>query len=293
MKIALVGANGQLGSDLARVLPARGHDLVPLTHADVEVSDAESVEAMMAAHRPELVLNTAAFHKVDACEEEVGQAFAVNTFGVRTLALACRMHGAVLAHMSTDYVFGGDEARQTPYVETDRPAPINVYGISKLAGEHFVRYLLDRHFVFRVCGLYGVAGSSGKGGNFVELMLRLTQAGKDIRVVDDQRLTPTYAVDLAHQIGAVIETEHYGLYHATSRGDCTWYEFAAEIFRQSGLSPNLGRAKTGDFGERATRPAYSVLENRALQEIGLDQMRPWQEALGAYLEERKSGREDP
>jgi dTDP-4-dehydrorhamnose reductase len=287
MKIALIGANGQLGSDLAKILPARGHDLIPLTHADVEVSDADSVEAMMAAHRPKLVLNMAAFHKVDACEEEVGQTFAVNTFGVRTLALACRTHGAALAHMSTDYVFGGDRARQTPYVEMDRPAPINVYGISKLAGEHFVRYLLDRYFVFRVCGLYGVAGSSGKGGNFVELMLRLAQAGKDIRVVDDQRLTPTYTVDLAHQTAAVIETEHYGLYHATSQGDCTWYEFAAEIFRQSGLSPSLGRAKTGDFGERATRPAYSVLENRALQEIGLDQMRPWQEALRAYLEERQ------
>jgi len=159
--------------------------------------------------------------------------------------------------MSTDYVFGGDETRTTPYLETDAPAPINVYGVSKLAGEHLVRYLLERHFIFRVTGLYGVAGSSGKGGNFVELMLRLAREGKDIRVVDDQRLTPTYTVDLAQQIAAVIETEHYGLYHATSQGDCTWYEFAAEIFRQSGLGPNLGRAKTGDFGEKATRPAYT------------------------------------
>jgi len=113
--------------------------------------------------------------------------------------------------------------------------------------------------------------------------------GKDIHVVDDQRLTPTYTVDLAHQIAAVIETQHYGLYHATSQGSCTWYEFAAEIFRLSGLTPKLEPAKTGDFGEKATRPAYSVLENRALQKIGLDRMRPWQEALAAYLAERRSG----
>jgi len=288
MKIALIGASGQLGSDLAKVVPARGHDLVPLTHADVEITDHASVEAMMAAHRPELVLNMAAFHKVDLCEEKTERTFAVNTFGVRTLALACCRHDVVLVHISTDYVFGGDSARRTPYVETDTPAPINVYGVSKLAGEHLIRYLLDRHFIFRVTGLYGVAGSSGKGGNFVELMLRLAREGKDIRVVDDQRMTPTYTIDLARQIAVMIETEHYGLYHATSQGDCTWYEFAAEIFRQSGLSPNLGRAKTGDFGEKATRPAYSVLENRALQQIGLDQMRPWQEALGVYLQERNA-----
>lgn len=288
MRVALIGANGQLGSDLAKVVFARGHDLAALTHADVEVTDVASIEAMMQRHNPEIVLNMAAFHKVDVCEEEVENTFAVNVYGVRNLALACRAHGAALVHMSTDYVFGGDETRTTPYLETDAPAPINVYGVSKLAGEHIVRYLLERYFIFRVTGLYGVAGSSGKGGNFVELMLRLAREGKDIRVVDDQRLTPTYTVDLAQQIAAVIEMEHYGLYHATSQGDCTWYEFAAEILRQSGLSPNLGRAKTGDFGEKATRPAYSVLENRVLQGIGMDMMRSWQEALADYLQERRT-----
>jgi dTDP-4-dehydrorhamnose reductase len=284
MRIALIGAHGQLGSDLAKVLQPV-HDLVLLNHAEIEVADPQSVEAMMQNHKPDIVLNTAAFHKVDVCEEQVEQTFAVNVYGVRNLALACRAHDATLVHMSTDYVFGGDQARDTPYTETDVPAPINVYGVSKLAGEYFVRYVLDRYFIFRVSGLYGVAGSSGKGGNFVELMLRLAREGKDIRVVDDQRLTPTYTVDLAKQMAAVIETKHYGLYHATSQGNCTWYEFAAEIFRQSGLNPNLSRAKTGDFGEKATRPPYSVLENEALQELEMDMMRPWQEALGAYLEE--------
>jgi len=290
MRIALIGANGQLGSDLVKVLEPL-HDLTPLTHADVEVTDAESVRAMMGRCRPDIVLNMAAFHKVDACEDEVEKTFAVNVYGVHNLALACRAHDATLVHMSTDYVFGGDKTRNSPYVETDVPTPINVYGVSKLAGEHLIRYLLDRYFVFRVTGLYGVAGSSGKGGNFVELMLRLAREGKDIRVVDDQRITPTYTVDLAKQIAAVIETRNHGLYHATSQGDCTWYEFTAEIFRQSGLSPSLSRAKTGDFGEKATRPAYSVLENKALQEIGMDMMRPWQEALADYLRERKTVRD--
>ena len=286
MKAVLIGANGQLGSDLVKALAA-DHELVGLTHADVEIADPASVEAVMQQYEPDIVLNMAAFHKVDVCEEEFERTFAVNTYGALSVARACSEHGAAMVHMSTDYVFGGDKARSTPYVETDAPAPINIYGVSKLAGEHLVRYTLERHFIFRVTGLYGVAGSSGKGGNFVELMLRLAREGKDIRVVDDQRLTPTYTVDLARQIAAVIETEHYGLYHATSPGNCTWYEFAAEIFRQSGLSPNLGRAKTGDFGEKATRPSYSVLENRMLQEIGLDMMRPWSEALNSYLDERE------
>jgi dTDP-4-dehydrorhamnose reductase len=289
VRIAIIGADGQLGSDLVKVLRPL-HDLIPLTWADVEVTSPESVEAMLRAHRPALVMNMAAFHKVDVCEDEVEQTFAVNTYGARILALACRAHNAVLLHMSTDYVFGGDQTRSTPYVETDAPAPINAYGISKLAGEFFVRYLMDRYYILRVCGLYGVAGSAGKGGNFVELMLRLAREGKPIKVVDDQRLTPTCTVDVAHQIASLIETGRYGLYHATSQGDCTWYEFAAEIFRQSGLPANLSRAKTGDFGEKATRPAYSVLENRALQAIGLDQMRPWQDALAAYLCERNQTR---
>ncbi|HLF27031.1 MAG TPA: dTDP-4-dehydrorhamnose reductase [Anaerolineae bacterium] len=287
MKIMLIGSNGQLGSDLVKALQA-SHDLVPLTHRDIEVTDYANVESALSRHRPRLVLNMAAFHKVDVCEEQIEPAFAVNAYGVRNLALACRSADAALLHMSTDYVFGGDTSRRTPYVETDTPAPINAYGISKLAGEYFVRYLLDRHFIVRVTGLYGVAGSSGKGGNFVELMLRLAHEGKLIRVVDDQRLTPTYTVDVARQVAALIETERYGLYHATSQGSCTWYEFAAEIFRQSGLSPDLSPAKTGEFGEKATRPAYSVLENKALQNIGLDRMRPWQAALAAYRGERQT-----
>jgi dTDP-4-dehydrorhamnose reductase len=282
MRIVLIGATGQLGSDLVRCLRDQ-HDLIPLAHSQIEVTEPASIEAALHAHRPELVMNMAAFHKVDICEEEIGPAFSVNSFGARNLALACRAHHAAFLHMSTDYVFGGDKSRHQPYVETDLPAPINAYGVSKLAGEQFVRYIVPHHYILRVTGLYGVAGSSGKGGNFVELMLRLAKEGKPIKVVDDQCLTPTYTVEVAGQIAALIGTERYGLYHMTSQGECTWYDFAAEIFRLSGIAPDLSPAKTGDFGERAARPAYSVLDNKALQILDLDHMCPWQEGLAAYL----------
>ena len=293
MRVAIIGANGQLGTDLTRVLRQQAkHSVVALTHADVEVTDMPSVTQMMGTHHPDLVINTAAFHKVDLCEERIEQAFAVNVHGVYHLALACRQHNAALVHISTDYVFGGDAARRAPYAESDRPAPITVYGTSKLAGENLLSFLLERRFVVRTAGLYGAAGSRVKRGNFVELMLRLAAEGRDIRVVDDQRTTPTYTVDLASQIAALIETGAYGLYHATSQGSCTWYEFATEVFRQSGLSPRLSQARTGDFGEKATRPAYSVLDNKGLRDLGLDLMRPWQEALAPYLRERDLAQQD-
>jgi len=286
MRIAIIGATGQLGSDLTRVLQAE-HEVIALTHADVEVTDVGSLAAMLAQHRPELVMSMAAFHKVDLCEEQIERAFSINAYGARNLALVCRAHEAALLYVSSDYVFGAERARRLPYFESDCPAPINVYGVSKMAGEAFVRDLCERHYVLRVTGLYGIAGPSGKGSNFVELMLRLAREGKPIRVVDDQCMTPTYTLALARQIAALIRTEQYGLFHMTCQGQCTWYEFAQEIFRQSGLTPDLQRARTGDFGERATRPAYSVLENEALKYLALDQMPDWRDALAAYLNERR------
>jgi len=189
--------------------------------------------------------------------------------------------------MSTDYVFGGDVVRRTPYTETDPPNPINVYGIAKLAGEYFVRYILDRYWIVRSQWLYGLAGASGKGGNFVELMLRLVREGREIKVVDDQTGSPTYTLDLARKIAQLIKTGHYGLYHITNTGECTWYQFACKIWELSGLNPNVAPTTTADFGATATRPTYSVLDNAALRAIGLDDMRPWEKALAAYLEERK------
>ncbi|MBN1178453.1 MAG: dTDP-4-dehydrorhamnose reductase [Anaerolineae bacterium] len=285
MRIMILGANGQLGSDLVKVL-AGDHDLLPLTHQDVDICEPVGLRAVLRRHQPEMVLNMAAYHRVDDCEANAGRTFAVNALAVGDLALACREVGSALCHISTDYVFDGQKG--SAYVETDLPKPINVYGVSKLAGEHFVCYLMDRYFIVRTSGLFGVAGSSGKGGNFVELMLRLAREGRDIRVVDDQVLSPTFTVDLARQIKALIETEAYGLYHATSHGACSWYDFTRQIFNLARLSPSLAPQTTAESGAKATRPAHSELANAALQTIALDLMRPWQEGLAAYMEARKA-----
>ena len=285
MKVILIGANGQLGNDLVKALT--GVELIPLTHRDVDICEPVGIQETLRRHAPDVVINTAAYHKVDDCETNVDKTFAVNTHGVRNLALACKEQGCALLHMSTDYVFGGDARRRTPYAETVLPSPINAYGIAKLAGEYFVRYVLDRYWIVRSQWLYGVAGASGKGGNFVELMLRLAREGRDIKVVNDQMGSPTYTLDLAAKIAQLINTEHYGLYHVTNSGACTWYQFACKIWELSGLSPNAEPTTTAAFGAVATRPAYSVLDNAALRAIDLDNMRSWQEALAAYLEERK------
>lgn len=287
MKVLLIGANGQLGSDLVRVLS--DVELVPLTHRDVDICESVGLQETLRRYAPGVVINTAAYHKVDECETNVEKTFAINTQGVRNLALACKGQGCALLHMSTDYVFGGTANRQNPYTETDPPGPINAYGIAKLAGEYFVRYILDRYWIVRSQWLYGVAGASGKGGNFVELMLRLAREGRDIKVVNDQVGSPTYTLDLAHKIAQLIKTTHYGLYHITNSGQCTWHEFASKIWELAGLSPNAEPTATADFGAVANRPAYSVLDNAALRAIGLDGMRPWEEALVAYMEERGHG----
>jgi len=284
MKILLVGANGQLGSDLVKTLA--DENLIPLTHRDMDICEPVGVRATLRRYWPEVVINTAAYHKVDECEVNAERALVVNALGVRNLALACREVGCVLLHLSTDYVFDGRKG--TAYVEADLPNPVNVYGVSKLTGEYFVQYLLDRYFIVRTSGLFGVAGSSGKGGNFVELMLRLAREGRAIRVVDDQVLSPTYTLDLVHQILALIRTEHYGLYHATSHGACSWYQLAARIFELAGLSPSLSPQTTAESGARTMRPAHSELENAALQRIGLDRMRRWDEGLAAYMEARRA-----
>ena len=175
---------------------------------------------------------------------------------------------------------------RVPYVETDSPFPLNVYGTSKLAGEYFARAIAPRHFVVRSSGLYGPAGSSGKGGNFVELMLRLAREDKPIRVVNDQRLTPTYTVDLAEKIVELISNDAYGLYHITSESDCSWYEFAGTIFKMVGLSPNFKPTMTAEFGAKAIRPSYSVLKNFGIRNAKLTEMRSWQDALRDYLKRK-------
>jgi dTDP-4-dehydrorhamnose reductase len=283
MTTLLIGANGQLGRELRYSF--NDHDLVPLTHADCEVTDPARVRDTFRKYRPELILNTAAYHRVDECEDHPARAFAVNAIVVRDLTIAAKEIGSVLVHFSTDYVYDGRQRR--PYRETDPPGPLSVYATSKLAGEYFVRAILERHFVIRTCGLYGLAGSRGKGGNFIETMLRLAAEGREIRVVDDQVLTPTSAKELARKVRQLVETRAYDLYHITNNGACSWYEFAAAIFEMVGLAPRLQQTTSAAFGARAKRPAYSVLDNANLRSVGLDDLRDWRDALKEYLEERQ------
>lgn len=282
----LIGGAGQLGSDIRtqwdELRP--GEPLVSLTHAEVDVADARGLRDRLTALEPGAVLNMSAFHRVDDIEDDPTLAFAVNATGAGNLAAVCRDLDAKLLHVSTDYVFSGDGDR--PWVETDPTEPINTYGVSKVAGEMIVRYRWAKHFIVRSCGLYGLAGSAGKGGNFVETMLRIAGEGRPIKVVDDQVLTPTATRPLAAQIVTLAATDAYGTYHATCQGECSWFDFAAEIFEQAGLKPELGRQSTAQSGARARRPAYSVLENAALKRLELDRLPDWREALAGYLASR-------
>ena len=285
MKVVLIGAKGQLGSDLTLILKTNGYEVVSLTHANVEVTDMGSIRSTLIPAQPDVVINTAAYHKVEEAEGNPAQAFAVNTIGPRNLALVCRDMELPLVHFSTDYVFSG--LKGSPYVESDPVDPANIYGVSKAAGEMVLRYLWPRHFIVRTSGLYGKVGSSGKGGNFVELMLQLAREGKSIKVVNDQILTPTSTHALALQIAALIKTDAYGTYHATCQGECTWYDFAVEIFRRAGLNSQLSPQTTTQSGVQVKRPPYSVLENANLKCIDIDLMPSWQDALQSYLTERK------
>ena len=283
-KIVLIGADGQLGTDLVSLLKPRSDlEFVPLYWNDIDVCEHVQTREILLRHRPDVVINTSAYHRVDALEDNVPRAFEVNSIAVLHLAKLCRELDSAFVHFSTDYVFGGDRTRTTPLTETDAPAPESVYGVTKVAGEYFARFYCPKHFVVRTCGLYGVAGSFGKGGNFVETMIKLAQSGKPLKVVNDQRLTPTFTLDLARKVVELAGTTAYGLYHITNRGDCTWFEFAAKIFELTGLKPELGPQSTAQSGAKATRPGYSVFAHRALEKAGLAPLRPWPEALREYL----------
>ena len=280
MKIALLGANGQLGRDLLRAL--RPHDVHALTRSDFDVTDHACVRDKLLAIRPDVVLNTTAYHRVDDCETHADVAYAVNALAVLNLIRVANELDAVLVHISTDYVFDG-RARQ-PYTEYIEPFPLSVYGNSKLAGEILVRTMAKKYFLIRTCGLYGVAGSQGKGGNFVQTMLTKAKRGERIRVVNDQVVTPTYTADLADQIAQILPTRQFGLFHMTNEGSCTWWEFASAIFELSEIEADLSPTSSDVYKTPAIRPKYSVLENARLKELRLNQMRHWRDALAAYLQ---------
>jgi dTDP-4-dehydrorhamnose reductase len=282
MKVAVLGGNGQLGTDLVRAFAENGDEAPSLSHADMEIADLASVKNALEKLQPQVIVNTTAMHHVENCELEPEKAYAVNALGARNVAGVARDLGAVLIHISTDYVFDG--GKRSPYEETDCPRPLNVYGNTKLAGEYFVRGVLDRHFVVRTSGLYGKAPCRAKGGrNFVDLMLKLAKDRGEVKVVDSEWVTPTSTRELARQVVVLSRSDAYGLYHATAEGACSWYEFAHEIFAITNTPVSLKVAGENEFPAKVPRPKYSVLENRALKLRGLNTFRSWQDGLRDYL----------
>jgi len=280
MKVAIIGSKGQLGFDLVKAFPPE--NVIPFPHEQIEVKDYSSCEKIKDLN-PDVVINTAAFHKTDACEDDPLETFSVNAIGSKNVADMCSKIKATYIYISTDYVFDGE--KREAYTEKDIPNPINTYGISKFAGEQYAK-IAGRYYIIRVSSLFGVAGARGKGGNFIETMIKKAKNKEKITVVDDMIMSPTYTKDAARMIRKIIEKNlPYGIYHASNGGFCSWYEFTKKIFKLLNLNIDLIPIKTKDLTLRAKRPAFSALESEKLPKYGL-KMRRWQDALEEYLSEK-------
>ena len=285
MRIVIVGAGGQLGSDLATELQRSGEEVVSLTRNDLDITDSRALREKLIHYAPDVILNCAVYHPVDECETYPANSFAVNAIAVRDLGLVANEIHASMVHFSSDYVFDGQLDR--PYKETDPTSPASVFGVSKVAGEQLLRQVLPRHYIVRTSGLYGLVGSRVKRGNFVETMLRLSAQGH-VRVVNDLRMAQTSTHNVARQVLALIHSNHYGTYHASDHGDYSWYEFALKIFELSEIKVEVTPVSWRDMPAVAPRPPYSVLENRALMSLGLDRMQTIDAALQSYLKAREA-----
>lgn len=277
MRLLVTGSHGQLGSELVPLATAAGHAVVGVDRADGDITSPEDVRGLFSEHRPEVVVNCAAWTGVDAAETRVDGAYRVNAIGPRILAAQCRASGARLLHLSTDYVFDG--AADSPRDEWASAAPLSVYGASKLAGEEEVRRLCPDHLVVRTAWMYGQAGP-----NFVLTMLRMAREGGVLRVVADQRGSPTWTGHLAPALLRLLDRGAAGTFHLTGGGSTTWHGFARAILDASGLERAPVEAiSTADFPTPARRPAYAVLDNRAWRLLGEEPLPEWRVGLASYL----------
>ncbi len=278
-KIFITGCQGQLGRALNAFYSGRSDiQLVNTDVNDLDITDEEAVLQKVLEINPDIIINCAAYTEVDECEEHEDEAYQINVTGVRNLCHAANAAGAVIVHISTDYVFDGE--KKAPYVESDAYAPQSAYGRTKMAGEQMVRQTAEKYFIVRTAWLYG------EGKNFVDTMLHLSESRDCVRVVNDQFGTPTSAEELVKVIDLLIQSDRYGIYHATCEGSCDWAEFATEIFRLCGRNMKVEPVTTEEYGAKAKRPSYSVLENRRLTEEFGYRMQGWKLALEKYLADR-------
>jgi dTDP-4-dehydrorhamnose reductase len=282
MRILLIGSSGQLGSDLIKNNPS--HDIVAPDKTELDVTRSDTIAAAIKDSCPDWVINTAAFHNVPLCEEQPEQAFRANCVAVRDLALACKAYGARLMTFSTDYVFNGE--RRKPYREDDCPEPLQIYGISKLAGETIARAVAaDRVIVVRSCGLYGQSGAASKGGNFVDNRIRDGRALTALDMACDQTVCPTSTDDLSKAVYDLIAKPSlgFGIYHLVNEGECTWYEFTKAIYEYLNIKMQVSPIDRGGRTNSMRRPLYSVLDNIRARALGI-RLPPWQDALKRYLQ---------
>lgn len=281
MAAALItGGAGQLGSDLSKALAERG--VAALDHAALDIADADMVERAFEEHEPTIVLNCAAFHNVDAMESEESRSFETNAVAVKGLAERCAERGAKLVHFSTNYVFDGESDR--PYSEDDPPSPRSVYGLSKLAGEYAALAYAPDSLVIRTAGLYGLAGSASKGGNFVQRMLGRAKDGDQIKMVSDQLIAPTFTADLAAWVEAAVAAGGAGVLNLTNAGICSWHEFTLAIMERAGLDATVEAVETTPHPGTASRPLNGILTLDRARSLGIE-LRDWSLALTDYMEQ--------
>lgn len=278
MRILVTGASGQLGYDVERELERRGIEHLGTSSRELDITDREAVGRLMAAYRPDAAIHCAAYTKVDLAEDEPERCWAVNADGTRNMAAACRKTGAKLLYISTDYVFPG--AGERSYETGDPTGPVNTYGRSKLAGELAVQSLLEKYFIVRISWVFGK-----NGNNFVKTMLRLAETKAELSVVCDQIGSPTYTADLAPLLCDMVQTERYGVYHATNEGTCAWSEFAEAIFELAGRQVVVHPIPTSAYPTRAARPLNSRMSKECLHSNGFQELPEWKNALARYLKE--------
>ena len=281
MKVLLTGSNGQLGRELTQQLNEKKINFVGYDIPEFDITDKKKITDIIDKEQPTVIINCGALTNVDGCETQKEAAFAINAVGPQYLAEIARDQDIVLVQVSTDYVFDGagiaENGKLRPYVETDPVDPLTVYGESKAAGEKAVAEIAPKHFIIRTAWLYG------DGNNFVKTMLKLASTHPKITVVNDQIGSPTSTVDLAAAIIDLIQTEHYGLYHGTCEGQCSWYDFAVEIFKMSGIDTSVEPITSEQFVSKTPRPKYSVLDNKGLKDLNMNHFRSWRVSLAEYL----------